>query len=89
MLLGGTPDNSRLPTEPEQTPEALEAAEEIEAILNDPVARWRAETLAQNGMIPHQARVLALDRRVDTRWVIDHLLLKGCDPATAFDIVSY
>ena len=85
----GVPE--RRPTEPEQVeePQTVGDAMDIDAVLRDPVIRWRARILAQNGMTPQQSRVLALDRRVDTRWVVDHLLLKGCDPAVAFDIASY
>lgn len=84
----GVPE--RRPTEPEQTPAAAEAEEDdIDILLRDPVICWRAHILVESGMNPRQSRALALDRRVDTRWVVDNLLLKGCDPAVAFDIASY
>lgn len=83
------PDDFKQPTDPEQTVEAAEADEQISSLLRDPVTRWRAKTLADHGMNPRQSRTLALDRRVDTRWVIDALLAKGCDPDIAFDIASY
>jgi len=82
-------DGERWPTDPDQTVEAAEIDEQVSTLLRDPVIRWRAKILADNGMNPRQARTLALDRRVDARWVVDALLLKGCDPDVAFDIASY
>ena len=82
-------DGERQPTDPEQTVEAAEFDYHVSTLLRDPVIRWRAKILADNGMNPRQARVLALDRRVDARWVVDHLLARGCDPDIAFDIASY
>lgn len=54
----------------------------------DPVLRWRSDELRRAGMIPAQARSLALDRSVDIRWVIERLLERGCPPDTAFLIAS-
>lgn len=82
-------DDQRLPTSPEQTVEQAELDHEVSTILADPVVRWRAKILADNGMNPRQARALALDRRVDVHWVVDRLLSRGCDPAVAFDIASF
>lgn len=79
----------RLPTDPEQTVEQAEFDHEVSTLLADPVVRWRAKILADNGMNPRQARALALDRRIDARWVVDRLLIRGCDPDIAFDIASY
>ena len=61
---------------------------DIELIAGDPVLQWRAKRLTDNGMIPAQARALALDRTVDVTWVVDRLLKRGCDTTVAFDIAS-
>lgn len=83
------PEDERLPTSPEQTVEQAELDHEVSTLLADPVIRWRAKILADHGMNPRQARALAIDRRVDTRWVVDALLTKGCAPDIAFDIASF
>ncbi len=85
---GPPEDMDRLPTDPAQTVEQAELDAEIAALLADPVIKWRAKILADNGMNPRQARALALDRRVDARWVVTELLQRGCDPDIAFDIAS-
>jgi hypothetical protein len=82
-------DGERQPTDAEQTVEADELEQQVSSLLHDPVLRWRAKILADNGMNPRQARALAVDRRIDARWVVDHLLAKGCDPDIAFDIASF
>jgi hypothetical protein len=63
-------------------------ADDIDPFLHDDVLRWRAKELRRNGMIPPQARSLALDRTVDVHWVIERLLKRGCAPDTAFLIAS-
>lgn len=54
----------------------------------DPVLRWRSDELRRAGMIPAQADSLALDRSVDTHWVVDRLLKRGCSGDLAFLIAS-
>lgn len=65
-----------------------ETADDIDPFLHDDVLRWRAKELRRNGMIPAQARSLALDRSVDIHFVITRLLKRGCPPDTAFLIAS-
>lgn len=85
---GGPPDPpDRLPTEPEQVEPPDN--DEIDPFLHDPVLRWRAKRLRENGMNPRQSRALALDRRVDVHDVVERMLKKGCDPLVAFDIASF
>ena len=72
------------PDEPAQPSDS----DDIDPFMHDPVLRWRAKRLRDNGMIPPQARSLALDRSVDVHWVVDALLRRGCDPDTAFLIAS-
>jgi hypothetical protein len=86
--LGPPPEPDRQPTDPDQVDDEP-VEDEITTLLRDPVVRWRAKILIDHGMTIRQARALALDRRVDTRWVIDSLLVKGCDPNVAFDIASF
>lgn len=78
------PDPERRPTDADQ----IEPVDEIEAVLADPIVRWRAEQFASMNFTPHQARALALNRRVDIHWVRVNLIEKGCDPMVAFDIAS-
>lgn len=54
----------------------------------DPVLRWRSNELRRAGMIPAQADSLALDRSVDTHWVVERLLKRGCSGDLAFLIAS-
>ena len=82
-------DGERRDTEPEQTVEAADADHEIRILLSDPVYLWRAKVCADAGFTPAQSRTMALDRRIDVRWVVDHLINRGCDTHTAFDIASY
>ena len=63
-------------------------ASDIDPFLADNVLVWRAKELRRHGMIPPQARSLALDRSVDIHWVISRLLKRGCPPDTAFLIAS-
>jgi hypothetical protein len=85
---------ARQPTDPDQTPEALAAAEaeaepsDLDRILADPVLTWRCKRLIDNGMALAQARTLALDRTVDVHDVVERLLARGCAPDTAFLIAS-
>jgi len=79
-------DGERLPTDPDQI-EPVDS-DDIDPFLQDNVLRWRARRLRDNGMIPAQARALALDRRVDVHWVVESLLKRGCAPDTAFLIAS-
>ena len=81
-----TPD--RLPTDPEQIDPGPPDNDDIDPFLHDKDLRWRAQQLRRAGMIPPQARSLALDRSVDIHWVIDTLLNRGCPPDTAFLIAS-
>lgn len=78
----------RQPTDPEQVEEVPDN-DDIDPFLHDPVLRWRAKRLRENGMNPRQARALALDRRVDVSDVVNRMLQKGCDPLVAFDIASF
>ena len=74
---------------PEPPPEPpVEEPDDIDPFLHDEVLRWRARELRRNGMIPAQARSLALDRRVDIHFVTERLLKRGCPPDTAFLIAS-
>jgi hypothetical protein len=63
-------------------------SDDIDPFLHDDVLRWRAKELRRNGMIPAQARSLALDRSVDIHFVVSRLLKRGCPPDTAFLIAS-
>jgi hypothetical protein len=63
-------------------------SDDIDPFLHDDVLRWRAKELRRNGMIPAQARSLALDRSVDIHFVVSRLLQRGCPPDTAFLIAS-
>ncbi len=82
-------DGERLPTEPEQTVEAAEAEADYKRIMSDPVYLWRAKVCADAGFTPAQSRSMALDRRIDVRWVVAHLINRGCDVNVAFDIASF
>jgi hypothetical protein len=75
---------------PDDVPDEPSTVEldDIELIAGDPVLQWRAKRLADNGMIPPQARTLALDRTVDVTYVVEKLLKRGCPPDTAFLIVA-
>lgn len=85
MAFPFAPKPDRNPTDPEQVePEMTD----IERIASDKVLQHRASTLADHGFTPQQARVLALDRTVDIRWVINSLVKKGCPVDVAFDIAS-
>lgn len=75
------------PEPPERVDDPVDS-DDIDPFLYDPVLRWRAKELRRNGMIPPQARSLALDRTVDVHWVITRLLNRGCDPHTAFLIAA-
>lgn len=75
------------PDEPPVSPEPLNS-DDIDPFLHDNVLRWRAKELRRHGMIPAQARSLALDRSVDIHFVVERLLKRGCHPDTAFLIAS-
>ena len=85
---GGEPEPDRQETDPEQVEPEQVDNDDIDPFLNDSVLRWRAKRLRDNGMIPSQARVLALDRTVEVHWVVERLLKRGCHPDTAFLIAS-
>jgi hypothetical protein len=76
------------PEPPERAEPEPPDADDIDPFLHDEVLRWRAKELRRNGMIPAQARSLALDRSVDIHWVVTRLLKRGCHPDTAFLIAS-
>ena len=76
------------PEPPDRAEPEPEDSDDIDPFLYDPVLRWRAKELRRNGMIPAQARNLALDRSVDVHWVVERLLKRGCPPDTAFLIAS-
>jgi hypothetical protein len=91
-----------LPYQPPEQPEPqadadaeTEAAEayaadprpDVDVILADKVLRWRCEQFLQLGMTLFQSRALALDKRVDLH-ATRGLVSSGCDPTTAFDILS-
>jgi hypothetical protein len=78
--------SSPFPQPPPEEPPLT--AEDIDPFLADSVLVWRAKELRRHGMIPPQARHLALDRSVDVHWVINRLLKRGCPPDTAFLIAS-
>lgn len=60
----------------------------LDEILRDTVLQYRCERFVKAGFTLHQSRVLACDRSVDLHFVIDHLLGRGCDTHTAFDIAA-
>lgn len=76
------------PEPPERAAPEPQEPDDIDPFLYDDVLRHRARRLRDNGMIPAQARSLALDRNVDVHWVIHRLLKRGCPPDTAFLIAS-
>lgn len=82
------PPEDRRATDPDQV-ETIGDLTDAQIVLSDPVLAWRAKRLRDNGMNPRQARVLALDRRVDVHDVVERMLKKGCDPLVAFDIASF
>lgn len=82
------PEPEEEPVVEEEDTVALHEQTDIELIAGDPVLTWRAKRLVDNGMLPAQARSLAIDRGVDITWVVNRLLKRGCDPNTAFDIAS-
>jgi hypothetical protein len=87
-FFGPQPDPDRLPTDAEQVDPGPPDNDDIDPFLYDQVLRHRARRLREYGMIPAQARSLALDRAVDVHWVIDRLLKRGCTPDLAFLIAS-
>ncbi len=94
------PSTDMLPYQPPEQPEPqadaeTEAAEayaadprpDVDVILADKVLRWRCEQFLQLGMTLFQSRALAVDKRVDLH-ATRGLVGAGCDPTTAFDILS-
>ena len=92
MFPPGGYEYQKQPTDPEQTAEADAAALDdelgVDAFLYDKVLVHRATIFAKMGFNFCQSRALALDRRVDTHWVRDRLVNRGCPVDLAFDIAS-